>query len=148
MNPAVALEKSDHARFTVCTAGCEPDPLIATENGDPGALLASVRVAAKFVAEAGVKVMVRDVDPPGGMERGSPKVPIPKPGPVTAAWVRVRLAVPVFCTVTDWVLVAPSVTLPNATELGKTFIVGCTPFPFRRIAAGEFVASLTTETLP
>ena len=45
-------------------------------------------------------------------------------------------------------LVTPTVTLPKLTLEGVSEICGCTPAPVREIVAGEFVALLTTVTLP
>ena len=46
------------------------------------------------------------------------------------------------------VLVTPTETLPKLTLDGVTEICGCIPVPVREIVAGEFVALLTTATLP
>ena len=53
-----------------------------------------------------------------------------------------------FRMVIVWASLVPTVAFPNATELGTTEICGCTPVPVRLIVVGEFVALLTTETLP
>jgi hypothetical protein len=71
-----------------------------------------------------------------------------KPVPEVLAADIVTLAVPEFWTVTDWVLLLPTTTFPNGSELGDTEICGCTPVPVRLIIMGEFVALLTTETFP
>jgi len=44
--------------------------------------------------------------------------------------------------------VAPTLTLPKLTLEGVTEICGCVPVPLKEIVAGEFVALLTTVTLP
>jgi hypothetical protein len=46
------------------------------------------------------------------------------------------------------VLVTPTVTFPKLTLEGVTEICACIPVPVREIVAGEFVALLTTVTLP
>lgn len=47
-----------------------------------------------------------------------------------------------------WLLLVPTTTFPNGTELGTTEIWGCTPVPVRLIVVGEFVALLNADTLP
>jgi len=44
--------------------------------------------------------------------------------------------------------VAPTLTLPKLTLEGVTESCGCVPVPLKEIVAGEFVALLTTVTLP
>jgi hypothetical protein len=56
--------------------------------------------------------------------------------------------VPALRMVSVCVLVTPTETLPKLTLEGVTEICGCIPMPVRETVAGEFVALLTTATLP
>ncbi len=58
------------------------------------------------------------------------------------------MAVPVFVSVTGWVLLPPTATLPKAMLVGVAPSRAVTPFPASDTAVGELVASLTIVTLP
>lgn len=58
------------------------------------------------------------------------------------------MAVPGLRIVSAWLLLAPTIMLPNDTLEGVTLICGCTPVPLREIVRGELVALLTTLMLP
>jgi hypothetical protein len=73
------------------------------------------------------------------------------PVPLTLACDIDSAAVPVFDTVTVWLVAVFTVWLPKATELGVTLIAGAdaaTPVPVKLIVSGEGLALLTTEMLP
>src|SRR5581483_5864092 len=60
----------------------------------------------------------------------------------------VMLALPVFRSVTDCVLLVPTTVLPKSRVVGVTLRSEVAPFPEREIVAGELVALLMTDTLP
>jgi hypothetical protein len=125
-----------------------PVPARGTTSEEFGALLTRVMLPEKLPAEAGAKPMVNAEEPPAGMESGSASPEEVKPAPAREAWVTLSVAVPGFRMVTVWEAVAATFILPKLTLDGLTEICGCTPVPLKEIVAGEFVAVLTTLTLP
>ena len=147
--PVVRLPKFNDAGLTEsCSVAAMPVPPTETASGELGALLISVTLPAKLLAEAGAKPTVNEDEPPGATESGSANPDKLKPVPASDAWVTLRIAVPGFRMVRVWVLVTPTVTLPKLTLEGTTEICGCTPVPLSAIVAGELVAVLTTLMLP
>jgi len=71
-----------------------------------------------------------------------------KPAPVTLSDETVRLAVPVFLSVTTWLEDVPSATLPKVTLEGVTEMPACVPVPLSEIAVGEAARFVATEMLP
>jgi hypothetical protein len=116
--------------------------------GEAGALLTNATLLVKLPATVGVKPIENLADCPGGTVNGIVRPLMLKPVPGPAACVTIRLALPELLTVTDWVLVAPTATLPKLTLEGVTEIRGCTPVPLIEIGVGEFAASLINEMLP
>jgi hypothetical protein len=146
--PMVTLPKLNAVGLAEsCRTWDTPVPESMTLRGEFGALLTSVRAPVVLLAEAGVKLTVKTAELPGTSVRGKVTPLNAKPVPLTVACVMLRLALPGLLTVTDWVLVMPTVTLPKLTLVGTTEIWGCTPVPASEIVAGELLALLTTVTL-
>jgi hypothetical protein len=125
-----------------------PVPASGITSDEFGALLMNVMLPEKLAAEDGVKPTANEVDPPGGSESGIASPEEVKPLPAREAWVTVRVAVPGFRMVTDWVAVAATLILPKLTLDGLTDIWGCTPAPLNEMLVGELVAVLTTLMVP
>lgn len=70
-------------------------------SGELGALLTSVRLPEKLLAEAGVKPREKVEEAPGATESGSVRPVKLKPVPASVACVTLRVAVPVFLMVKD-----------------------------------------------
>src|ERR1019366_2915239 len=70
------------------------------------------------------------------------------PLPEIAAWLIEAAAVPLFESLTVCVPTLPTFTFPKFSAEGLALSDACTPAPVAAIIAGEFVASLTTETVP
>jgi hypothetical protein len=125
-----------------------PVPASGTTSEEFGALLMSVMLPEKVLADAGVNPTLKTEEPPGGTESGRVNPEEVKPVPTTEACVTVRVAVPGFRMVTVWVAVVATLIFPKLRLDGVTEICGCTPVPPKEIVAGELVALLTTLTLP
>lgn len=100
------------------------------------------------MVEAGANARLKEEEPPGGTDSGKVNPEEANPVPEREACVTLSVAVPGFLIVSVWELVTPTVTLPKLTLEGMTEICDCTPVPLRVIVEGEFVALLTTVTLP
>jgi len=85
---------------------------------------------------------------PAAMVFGNVRPLIPKPAPETAAPVTTRFAVPVFVSVTFWVLLCPTSTLLKFSDVGAIVSPGCVPVPLSASDRGELEASLTTARVP
>jgi len=97
----------------------------------------------------GASVTVNVVFAPGLTDFGTARFVV-KPEPEIVAAVMLRVALPVFVSVTVWLELLPIATLPKATGDGLIVIVACVtvPEPLRLIASGEPGALLLIETLP
>jgi multidrug transporter EmrE-like cation transporter len=74
-----------------------------------------------------------------------------KPAPLTVTPEITRSAVPLFVTASVLVLLFPTTTLPNASEVAERLIAGVgvvTPVPVKETTLGEPVALLATVALP
>lgn len=142
--PVVMLPKlSEAGDAASCATGDTLVPASATTRGELSVLFTRVRLPERLLTEAGVKLMVKVEEPPGGTESGNARPEKLKPVPISDAWVTLRLAVPGFLMASIWVLVTPTVTLPKLTLAGTTEICGRTPLPLNEIIPGELVALLT-----
>lgn len=149
LEPTVMLPKfREVALAESCRVAVTPEPLKEIAVGDVGALLTSARLLVNEPLDAGEKLSVNEEDWPGASVNGRTRPVRPKPVPGPADWVTLRLALPGLLSVTVWVLVTPTATLPKFTLPGTTEINGCTPAALSGIVAGEFGALLTSETLP
>src|ERR1700722_5840345 len=97
----------------------------------------------------GANVTVNVVCAPALTDCGAVRL-VAKPVPEIVAAVMFRVAFPVFVSVTVWLELLPTATLPKATGDGLIVIVACVavPEPLRLIASGEPGALLVIETLP
>jgi hypothetical protein len=115
--------------------------------GEVGALLTNERLLVMLPATVGVKLSENFVDWPGGTNNGKVRWLTLKPALGPAACVTLRLPSPVLLTVTAWVLVTPTVTLPKLMLAGAIKITGCTPVPLSEIVT-ELEASPATTRSP
>jgi hypothetical protein len=106
--------------------------------GEVAALLTNATLLVKLPATVGVKPIENLADCPGGTVNGIVRPLALKPVPGPAACVTLRSALPGLLTVTVWVLVTPTGTLPKLTLEGVTEISGCTPVPLSEIVIDEF----------
>ncbi len=95
--PVVRLPKfSEVGVAVIWRVGETPEPARATTSGEVGALLTSVRVPVKLLAEAGVNPMEKANEVPGATDSGTARPVKVKPVPARVACVTLRFAVPVF----------------------------------------------------
>jgi len=147
--PVARLPKASDAGETESCKMLEmPVPPSGTTSGEFGALLMSVMLPEKVLAEAGTNPTLKEAEPPGATESGKASPDGLNPVPAREACVTLRVVVPGFRMVSVCVLVTPTVTLPKLMLVGITVICGCTPVPLRETTAGEFVAVLTTLMFP
>ena len=98
--PVAMLPKlSDTGLAVNCSAEATPVPASATTRGELGALLTSVTLPVKLLAEAGVNPRVKAEELPGATVSGNVRPVRLKPVPASAACVTLRFAVPTFLIV-------------------------------------------------
>jgi hypothetical protein len=97
----------------------------------------------------GANVTVNVVFAPALIDFGAVRFVV-KPAPEIVAAVMFRVALPVFVSVTVWLALLPTATLPKATGDGLMVIVACVavPDPLKLISNGDPGALLATDTLP
>jgi hypothetical protein len=100
-------------------------PLAEITRGELGASLASETEPVAFPAEVGANTTLNVVFCPGAMLIGRVRPEVPNPAPATLALEIVTLAVPPFCSVIVWELLAPVVTLGNVAVSGVAESCGC-----------------------
>jgi hypothetical protein len=100
-------------------------------------------------AVVGANVTVKVVLAPALIDFGAVRLVV-KPVPETVAAVILRVALPVFVSVTVWLELLPTATLPKATGDGLIVIVACVavPDPLKLIGNGDPGALLVIDTLP
>lgn len=86
------------------------EPLAEITNGELAASLASETEPVTFPAEVGANTTLNVVLWPGAILIGRVRPEVPNPAPTTLALEIVTLAVPEFCSVMVWELLAPIVT--------------------------------------
>ena len=123
-------------------------PLSVTVAGEFVALLTTETLPVMLPPTVGAKTTLNVVFWPAVRVTGGISPLVLNPAPVTVACEIVRLALPELVKVTVCVLLVPTRTFPKARLVGLTLKAGCTPLPESVMVAGEFVALLTTETLP
>lgn len=133
-----------------CCTTVAPVPVTAIVAGETVALLVIVTVPLEAVVPVGANVKDSVTFCPGVSVTGGVTPLDPKPVPVTATFEIVKLELPELVSVTVWVPVEPSLTLPKLTlfELTPRTNVAVTPVPVRGIAVGEVATLLASETLP
>jgi|ERR1700728_196914 len=97
----------------------------------------------------GANVTVKVVFAPALTDFGAVRLVV-KPVPESVAAVMFRVVLPVFVSVTVWLELLPTATLPKATGDGLIVMVDCVavPEPLRLIASGDPAALLIIDTLP
>src|ERR1700728_52932 len=100
-------------------------------------------------AVAGANVTVNVIFAPALTDFGAVRLVV-KPEPEIVAAVTLRVLLPVFVSITVWLELPPTVTLPKATGDGLIVIVACVavPEPLKLIDSGDSAALLEIETLP
>ena len=153
LEPTVTLPKDTLGGFalTVPIAEVTPVPVRETTGLDPPALLEIV--AAPEAAPAAVGLNRNDAVYvlPAVTVRGKVVEIRLKPEPVTAIPEMIRSAFPELVIAAVFVLVLPTVTLPNAREVGATLIAGAgvdTPVPSKDTEVGEPAALLEIVAEP
>jgi hypothetical protein len=94
-------------------------PVRATVSGELVAVLVTVAVPVRVVAEVGAKTTLKEVDCPAARVRGRDRLAGVNPVPDTAMLETVMLELPEFVRVTDFVEVVPVVKLPKLRLLGE-----------------------------
>ncbi len=129
-----------------------PVALIATDAGDPAALLVIERLPLIATADVGTQIATKELLWPPVKFSGSVRPVVVKPAPVAVTAEMVSVPAPVFCKVTSFAPLLCTVTLPKATGEGVTVncggVLAATPVPFRAMEVGEAGSSLTIEMLP
>ena len=97
----------------------------------------------------GANVTVNVVFAPALTDFGAVRLVV-KPVPEIVAAVMFRVVLPVLVSVTVWLELLPTATLPKATGDGLMVMVDCVavPEPLRLIASGDPAALLIIDTLP
>lgn len=107
-------------------------PLMLNVNTVAPELLLSVTIPVSVPVVVGANFSVKSLVPPAGSVNGVVSPLVVKPVPLSVALEMVTLPVPPFFNCTDWVLLAPTGTLPNATLLGvavNACVLAATPVP-------------------
>ncbi len=100
--PVAMLPKLSEVGLAVSwRMGETPVPARATTSGELAVLFTSVRLPTTLLAEVGVNPTVKVEEPPAGTDSGKARPVKLNPVPASDAWVTLRLAVPVFLTVSD-----------------------------------------------
>lgn len=139
-----------HESETECAtgAGAVAVPFSATSVGEFGVLLVTVTLPASVPAADGANFTLKLVLAPAASVIGSAEPLIVNPVPETTAELIVAAALPVLEIVIVCDALVPVTTLPKFKVDGLAVSDGCTPAPVVVITLGEFVALLTTETVP
>lgn len=122
-------------------------PLREIVVGEVGRFVATEMLPDALPSEVGEKTALKVMLLPGASVCAAKPVTL-KPVPVTLSDETTKFPVPVFFSVTTWVPVVPSGTLPKLTLEGVTDIPGEVPEPLRAIVVGELDASVTMVILP
>jgi hypothetical protein len=130
------------------SCACVPVPLNAIVVGEFGALLTIEMLPLAFPADVGANLALNVVLSPAPKVSGVVNPLMLRPAPDTVALEIVRLAVPEFVNVMDWVPLLPTAIDPKFTLEGLAPTWPCVPVPDNAIDAGEPGALLTIEMLP
>src|SRR5713101_5536700 len=125
-----------------------PVPLRAIVSGEPGALLVMETLPLALPVAEGANCALKVVFCPAASVSGTDKPVMLNPVAEALAAEIVMLAVPELLNVKVCVPLLPTSTFPKLKLEGMAVSVPCTPVPLNAIVAGEFVALLTTLTLP
>ena len=120
----------------------------AIVSGEFGALLTTVTVPVALPVVVGANCAVKVAACPALIVNGAAIPLMLKPAPEAETWEMVRLADPLFVSVTVWEPVLPVSTEPNVTADGLAPSWLAVPVPDIVIVAGDPAALLTTEMVP
>ncbi len=147
--PTVTLPKLRLAGVAPSKKVCAtPIPESETLAGELVAVLTTETLPEALPATVGAKLAVKLVLCPAVRVRGSESPLMLNPLPFAVACETVTLPVPVLVRVTFSLALLPTVTFPRFRLAGVALSSSVTPVPESKTVAGEFVAVLTTETLP
>src|SRR5580698_9870479 len=130
------------------SCACVPVPLKLIVVGELGALLTIEMLPLTLPADVGANFALNVVLSPAPKVSGVVNPLMLRPAPDTVALEIVRLAVPEFVNVMDWVPLLPTATDPKLTLEGLAATWPWIPVPDNAIDAGEPGALLTIEMLP
>jgi hypothetical protein len=128
-----------------------PVPVRVIVAGELVALLSTETVPVKLLALVGEKAIDNGTACPAVSVEGGALPVVLKPPPDTVIWAMFTLELPVLVSVAVCIPgVPPTATFPKFRLVGVTdsWSVAAVPVPLKEITAGEFVASLASETLP
>jgi hypothetical protein len=119
--PALTFPKFTLVGFaTTVTVAATPVPLNEIAVGELGALLARLKLPLKFPAVCGANCTLNELLCPTASVSGVASPLTLNPAPVMVACAMVKLAVPVFLTVTCCGFELPFTTLPKLIAVGNT----------------------------
>jgi hypothetical protein len=116
--------------------------------GELGPLSVNEMLPAAAPEAVGVNCTLKDTLCPAPMVAGFESPLIPNGAPLTVAGLIVRLMFPVFVSLTVWLELCPTFTLPKLTVAGVMVRPACIPVPVSVTVNGEFDASLVTVIEP
>jgi hypothetical protein len=137
-----------HESETECATGAVAVPFNAIRVGEFGVSLVTVTLPESVPAADGANCTLKLVLAPAASVVGIARPLIVYPVPEITAWLIVAAEVPALESVIVCVPLLPTATLPKFKVDGLAVSDGCTPVPVAEITLGEFVALLTTETVP
>jgi len=130
--------------------GTKPVPLRAMVSGELVALLTTETLPVTLPAAAGAYTTLKLAPWPAARVNGSVKPLALKPAPDVLTCEIVTLELPMLLRITFCELLLPTLTVLKLKLVGlaESCSVVTTPVPLMVTVSGEFVASLTTVTLP
>jgi hypothetical protein len=123
-------------------------PLIVNVCGDPVALSVNPMLPPDALVVVGVNCTLKLVPWPAFSVIGRERPVVANPAPVSFAAVSVRLAFPLFVSVTLCVLVWPTTILLKLRDTGEIDSAACVAMPATETVSGAFGALLITLRLP
>ena len=123
-------------------------PCIVITCGEPGALSVKVIVPVAAPAVVGAKLTLKEIVWPAVIVFGSVKPVMPKPLPFRVAILIVTFELPVFVKLTVCDELWLTCTFEKFNVEGAIERPACVAVPVKEIVNGEFVASLTTVSVP
>jgi len=123
-------------------------PLIVSVCGDPVALSVNPILPLEALVVVGVNCTLKIVPWPAFSVVGRERLVVANPAPVSFAAVSVRLAFPLFVSVTLCVLVWPTTILLKLRDTGEIDSAACVAMPATETVSGAFGALLITLRLP
>jgi hypothetical protein len=116
-----------------------PVPLSATDKGELEALLVTATLPVRLAALVGSKTTLKEVDCPAASVIGRVIPDVENPVPLAAMPEMLTLALPVFVTVTVWLVLLLVATLPKFKDVGEAERVstGATLLPDNATTSGD-----------